>query len=39
VALAASVWLRYCLAQGQLAVWQLMLNGILYVGYIVAMVV
>lgn len=39
VALAASVWLRYCLAQGQLVVWQLMLNGMLYVGYIVAMVI
>lgn len=39
VALAASVWLRYCLAQGQLVVWQLMLNGMLYVAYIVAMVV
>ncbi len=39
VALAASAWLRYCLAQGQLVVWQLMLNGMLYVGYIVAMVI
>lgn len=39
VAFAAAAWLRYCAARGDMRVWHLYVNGALYVGYIVFMVV
>jgi cation:H+ antiporter len=39
VAFVAAAWLRYCTARGDMRVWQLFVNGALYVSYIVFMVV
>jgi cation:H+ antiporter len=35
--LVAAVWLRWALARGGLRVWHLLLNGLVYVAYVVAM--
>ncbi len=35
VTLLAAVWLRFCIARGALRVWQLLVNGLLYVLYLV----
>lgn len=35
VTLLAAVWLRFCIARGALRVWQLLVNGLLYLLYLV----
>jgi cation:H+ antiporter len=39
VAFLAAAWIRYCVARGTLHIWQMFVNGMLYLAYILFMVI